>query len=134
MAHQLYFGDLAIGTHLLRQWYEAPPETPLVVAAGLWHDNAVVRSLGANRVHRLWVEVAIVANSPVALTEEFVAIAALQHTADDVEIRYGVSVDIAGAGYILERMDTPEIADGFGGRMCERLRLSFAGGAAPTFA
>lgn len=126
-SRQCIFGNETIGDYVLGHWPDIQAATPALVLTGLYRGSARLVAQGANLQYRHVVKIAVVRDTPEALSLYAETLQRLLFTTADFVIRVDDEDARLGEGWMLLEAPTPRPLDGHGGRFIESWELTFGG-------
>lgn len=134
MARQLYFRNVAIGTHFIAMPPAATLVTPPGILPGVFQPKAAVSSLSRNLLYKMTMTIALKAATEVAFAEAAMAIQEYQGLTGLLEVRDGGSTPLTWRDAVFFGAPAPSILPGFGGLFTAEWPLDFVSSLRPEFA
>ncbi len=121
------FNNEQIGDYVEQFHDDIEPATPPLVLTGLYRDDARYVVQGKNLQHRVAVKIAIVRETPQAMSAEIARIQQLAGTTATFAIQADGEDIRLGEGWMLLPPPRPQLLDGHGGRFTRGWVLTFCG-------
>lgn len=135
MARQLWYRNVALGTHFIAMPPSVESVSPAAVMPGIFQNAAAVSSLSRNLLYKMTLHIALKATDEIEFAEFAVAIQGYANIRGGglLEVKDGSTVRMRWRDAVLIQAGEPSILDGFGGRFTADWPLVFVGSAAPEF-